>query len=238
MPSRRDAFLGGVKAVLPILLGVSPFGLMYGVLALSAGLPAMLVLAMSSIVFAGSAQFVGAQLLGVGAPAIVILSTTFIVNLRHILYGASIAPHFAHLSLKWKCALAYLLTDEAYAVSITRFVERTAISVDSPHKHWYFLGAGLAQWSAWQASTLAGIVLGARIPAGWGLEFTVALTFIALVVPTVIDRASTAAALSAGIVATLALGLPYKLGIIVAAITGVIAGLVVEGWRTQERDQR
>jgi 4-azaleucine resistance transporter AzlC len=233
--SRRTEFLGGVKAELPILLGVSPFGLMYGVLALSAGLPAALAFAMSSVVFAGSAQFVGAQLIGSGAPGIVILSTTFIVNLRHVLYGASIAPHLTHLSLGWKCLLAYLLTDEAYAVTITRFSQASTPPSSSSHKHWYFLGAGLAQWGAWQVSTVVGIALGAQIPPGWGLDFTVALTFIALVVPALTDRPSVAAALSAGIVALLAASLPYKLGLIIAALAGIAVGLSVDARHAEPR---
>jgi 4-azaleucine resistance transporter AzlC len=236
--SRRTEFLAGVKAELPILFGVSPFGLIYGVLAVSAGLPAALAFAMSSVVFAGSAQFIGVQLMGSGAPAIVILSTTFIVNLRHVLYGASVAPHLAHLSLRWKCLLAYLLTDEAYAVAIIRFARCPASPSGAPYQHWYFLGAGLAQWSAWQASTVVGIALGAQIPPGWGLDFTVALTFIALVVPALTDRPSVAAALSAGIVALLTVGLPYKLGLIVAAIIGIVVGLLTEARHARVRDQR
>ncbi len=237
MLTRRDEFLAGVKAELPILLGVSPFGLIYGVLALSSGLPAALAFAMSSVVFAGSAQFVGAQLIGSGAPGIVILSTTFIINLRHVLYGASIAPHLTRLSLGWKCLLAYLLTDEAYAVAITRFSQVSASPSDSRHKHWYFLGAGLAQWSAWQASTAVGIALGAQIPPGWGLDFTVALTFIALVVPALTDRPSAAAALSAGIVALLTGHLPYRLGLIIAALAGIAVGLTVEARHAPARDR-
>jgi 4-azaleucine resistance transporter AzlC len=226
--SRRSEFVAGVKAELPILLGVSPFGLIYGVLALSAGLPASLAFAMSSVVFAGSAQFVAAPLLGAGAPAVVVLATTFVINLRHLLYGASVAPYLAHLSHRWKCLLAYLLTDEVYAVAITRFGQEGGSGPGAPHRHWYFLGAGVAQWSAWQAATAVGLLVGAQIPAGWGLDFTVALTFIALVVPAVTDRPSVAAALAAGIVAVLAAGWPYKLGLIAAAITGILVGLAAE----------
>lgn len=233
--SRAGEFLDGVKAELPILLGVSPFGLIYGVLALSAGLPASLAFAMSSVVFAGSAQFVAAPLLGSGAPAVVVLLTTFVVNLRHLLYGASVAPFLKHLSARWKCALAYVLTDEVYAVAITRYAGEAVGRAAPPYGHWYFLGAGVAQWSAWQVSTAAGIVLGAQIPPGWGLDFTVALTFIALVVPAATDRPSVAAALSAGIVALLAAGLPYKLGLVVAALTGILVGMAVEGQQKLRR---
>jgi 4-azaleucine resistance transporter AzlC len=226
--SRRTEFLAGVKAELPILLGVSPFGLIYGVLALSAGMPAPLAFAMSSVVFAGSAQFVAAPLLGAGAPALVVLATTFVVNLRHLLYGASVAPYLRTLSLRWKCLLAYLLTDEVYAVAISRFAQEGVSCPGAPQRHWYFLGAGVAQWSAWQAATAVGILVGAQIPAGWALDFTVALTFIALVVPAVTDRPSLAAALAAGIVAVLAAGWPYKLGLVAAAITGILVGVAVE----------
>jgi 4-azaleucine resistance transporter AzlC len=226
--SRRQEFIAGIKAELPILLGVSPFGMIYGVLALSVGLPATLALAMSSVVFAGSAQFVGAQLLGSGAPGIVVVFTAFIVNLRHILYSASVAPHLAHLSPRWKCLLAYLLTDEVYAVTITRFARQVPSAPAPSSPEWYFLGAGLAQWTVWQASTVVGIALGAEIPPGWGLDFAIALTFIALLVPALTDRPSVAAALAAGTVAVLTAGWPYRLGLVVAALIGIGAGLLVE----------
>src|SRR5512136_1584816 len=115
MFSSRTEFLNGAKAELPILLGVLPFGMIYGVLALQAGLPPVLALAMSSIVFAGSSQFIGTQLMAQGAGGLVIVVTTFIVNLRHALYSASVAPYLGRLPLRWKMLLAYLLTDEAYA---------------------------------------------------------------------------------------------------------------------------
>jgi len=228
MGARRREFLAGVKAELPILLGVSPFGMIYGVLALSAGLPATLAFAMSSVVFAGSAQFVAAQLIGTGAPGMVILVTTFIVNLRHVLYSASVAPCLKHLNTRWKCLLAYFLTDEVYAVAITRVAQSGASRFGSPLLRWYFLGAGLAQWSAWQASTAVGIALGAQIPPGWALDFAIALTFIALMIPTLTDRPTAAAALSAGIVAVLTAAWPYKLGLVVAAVIGILVGLVTE----------
>jgi 4-azaleucine resistance transporter AzlC len=198
------------------------------VLAMGAGLPIGAAMAMSSIVFAGSAQFVGVQLIRSGVPGMVIVFTTFIVNLRHMLYSASVAPHLAHLSPRWKWLLAYLLTDEAYAVAITRYNQTATSATDSANQHWYFLGAGLTLWVTWQVSTAVGIFLGAQIPASWSLDFTLALTFIALVVPALRDRPSMAAALSAGVIAVLAADLPYKLGLMVAAIGGITIGLWVE----------
>jgi 4-azaleucine resistance transporter AzlC len=220
-------FLAGCRDEAPILLGVAPFGMIYGVLALSAGLDPVPAQAMSSVIFAGSAQFVTTQLIRVSAPPAVLVLTVFVVNLRHALYSASLAPHLAHLGPRWKALLSYLLTDEAYAVIAARLARDGAGPVP-PHRHWYFLGAGFTLWAAWQASTAAGVFLGAQVPAGWSLDFTLALTFIALVFPALKDRASLVAALSAGALAVLASGLPYKLGLVAAAVVGIVAGLVTE----------
>ena len=114
MLSSRTEFLNGVKAELPLLLGVLPFGMIYGALAVKLGLPPALALAMSSIVFAGSSQLIGAPLIAAGTPGAVIIATTFVVNLRHALYSASVAPFIKQLPMRWKVLLAYLLTDEAY----------------------------------------------------------------------------------------------------------------------------
>jgi 4-azaleucine resistance transporter AzlC len=226
MLSSRAEFFNGCKAELPILLGVLPFGMIYGVLALQAGLSPALALAMSSIVFAGSSQFIGTQLIAQGAGGLVIIATTFVVNLRHALYSASVAPFIKQLPMRWKVLLAYLLTDEAYAVTITRFTQPDSSS--ALNKHWYYFGAGITLWASWQISTAIGIFVGQLIPASWSLDFTLALTFIALVVPNLKDRASVAAAVSAGIMAVFAYTWPYKLGLFAAAITGIMIGMLAE----------
>jgi 4-azaleucine resistance transporter AzlC len=223
--TRLRAFLLGARAEVPILVGTVPFGLIYGVAALQAGIPAPLAQAMSLIIFAGSAQFVTAQLVGVGIPALIIILTGGVINLRHVLYSASVAPYTRSLRLPWKLILAYLLTDEAYAIAILHYRETDETT---PHREWFFLGAGLALWTTWQASTAGGIRLGAAIPASWSLDFALPLTFIALVVPVIRDRASIVVAVVAGLAAVFAFGLPLKLGIIVATVAGLAAGLLVE----------
>ena len=223
-PPVSSQFWKGVKAELPLLLGVFPFGMIYGVLALEAGIPAGAAQAMSAIVFAGSSQFVTTQLAGSNTPALVMVITILIVNLRHALYSASIAPYLHQLSGRWKALLAYLLTDEAYAVAISHY-DREGTDSSS---HLFLLGAGLTLWSTWQVSTALGILVGAVIPASWSLDFTLALTFIALVMPLIKDRPSLGAALSAGIVAVLGASLPYKLGLVAAALTGILVGMLLE----------
>ena len=219
------SFWAGVRAEFPLLIGVFPFGLIYGALALGAGLSPIAALMMSSIIFAGSSQIVAAQLVHDAAPGVVIILTITIVNLRHILYSASIAPYLKDLSTRWKSLLAYLLTDEAYAATIIHY-EKEGLTSTS---HWFFLGAGFSLWITWQTSSALGIFLGTAIPAAWPLDFALPLTFIAMVVPVLKDRPVTAAALSAGVVALLAYGLPYKLGLILAALVGIIVGTLLEG---------
>lgn len=222
LEAKRSAeFLAGAAAELPILLGVFPFGMIYGVLAKQAGLPDAPAQLMSSILFAGSAQFIAAQLFAQGTPAVVIVLTAFVVNLRHALYSASLEPYVKHLSKPWKFLLAYLLTDEAYAVAVIHYAKKGV----ERFGHWYYLGAGLALWTCWQVSSGLGIFLGAQIPGSWSLDFTLVLTFIALVVPALKDKPAVAAALSAGLVAVAFNNLPYKLGLIAAALVGIAVGL-------------
>ena len=201
--------------------------MIYGVLALNAGLSPAAAQMMSSMVFAGSAQFITAQLVHESAPGFVIVLTIAVVNLRHMLYSASLAPYLAALSTRWKVLLSYLLTDEAYAPTILHY-EKEGIT---PHAHWFLLGAGAVLWTDWQLSTALGIFLGAAaaIPESWSLDFALPLTFIAMVVPVLRDRPAIAAALSAGIVALVAFSLPYKLGLILAALVGIVVGTVLEG---------
>ncbi len=225
MSEARKTFWDGVRAELPLLISVFPFGMIYGALALGAGLSKAASQMMSSIVFAGSAQFVTAQLVSDAAPATVIILTIAVVNLRHMLYSASLAPYLKNLPLKWKAILSYLLTDEAYAPTVLEY-ERTGIK---PMSHWFLLGAGLALWTTWQVSTALGIFLGTAIPESWQLDFALALTFIAMVVPALKNRQMVAAAVSAGVVALLAYGLPFKLGLILAALTGIVVGTILEG---------
>jgi 4-azaleucine resistance transporter AzlC len=225
MSEARKTFWDGVRAEFPLLISVFPFGMIYGALALGAGLSKAASQMMSSIVFAGSAQFVTAQLVSDAAPATVIILTIAVVNLRHMLYSASLAPYLKNLPLKWKAILSYLLTDEAYAPTVLEY-ERTGIK---PMSHWFLLGAGLALWTTWQVSTALGIFLGTAIPESWQLDFALALTFIAMVVPALKNRQMVAAAVSAGVVALLAYGLPFKLGLILAALTGIVVGTILEG---------
>ncbi len=222
----RSQFFAGVRDLLPILLGVAPFGLIYGMAAVNANIPPLQAFLMSSIVFSGSAQFAGTQLIANGALASVVIFSILVVNLRHVMYSATIAPHFKNLSIRWKSFLAYFLTDEAFAMTITRFNQNP----DMPHKSWYFFGAGLSLWITWQTATAVGVFAGGQIPASWSLDFTIALTFLALSVPSIRDRATAVAAIVGGISAVVFREMPYQLGLVTAALLGIAAGFGVEKW--------
>jgi 4-azaleucine resistance transporter AzlC len=223
------AFSLGLRAVLPILVGVAPFGVIYGVVALQSGIPALAAMAMSSIVFAGSAQFLLAQLVGVGAPFMLTAGAVGLVNLRHALYSASVAPILAHLPRRWKILLAYLLTDEAYAAAIPHLMATRPDSPQAVNAHWILFGSGFGLWAGWQLATLAGVLIGAQLPADLGLDFALPLTFIAIVVPMIASRALLAAALAAAAVAVVLAALPYKIGLFIAALAGLVVGAAMPG---------
>lgn len=223
-PARRREFLAGVRDQLPILLGVIPFGLIFGAVALGAGLSPVEVQGFSIFVFAGSAQFIAAQLVGAGTPPAIIVLTILVVNLRHVLYSATLAPYLSRLHRLWRWSLSWLLTDEAFATASIHF--RRA---DNPAAHWYLLGTGLTLWGTWQVSTTVGIAIGATVPPAWNLEFALPLTFLALLMPTLTDRPTWAAALCAGAAAVVLQGLPYGLGLLAGALTGILVGLLLEG---------
>ncbi len=223
---RRGEFLSGAKDTLPLLIGAIPFAILFGALGITSGLSPAGVQAMSVFVFAGSAQFIAAGLIAQGVPASIIILTTLVVNLRHALYSVSLAPHLRHLPQKWLAPLGFWLTDETYAVVIRRFQK----DEQAPHRHWYYLGSALSMYLNWQVWTLIGILTGQRLrdTAAWGLDFAMVVTFIGIVVPLIVNRPMLVTALVSGGAAVAANGLPHKLGLMLAALLGIGAGLAAE----------
>ncbi len=225
-------FLAGCRDEAPLQLGVVPFGMLYGIGAIQAGMPVWLAQLASAVVFAGAAQLVIVQMLAVGAGALPIGLTSGLLNLRHMLYSMSIAEHVRHLPRRWRLLLAYLLTDEAYAVAILRYQVTPPPDGRPDLRHWYFLGCGFTLWLTWQLSTAAGLLFGASVPAGWDIDFAVPLTFIALLAMLMKERAGQAAALVAALAALAFAALPYKLGLVVAIVLGLVAGV----WASRRRE--
>ena len=218
-----DDLLAGVRDVSPLMLGIVPFALVAGIAAVDAGLGLAEAIGMSVIVFAGASQLAALDLLGENAPLAVVVGTAVVINLRMLMYSASIAPYFSDYGRRLRAGLAYLLTDQAYALSVAEFDE------NPDRSRWrYYLGAAASLWIVWQVGTVAGVVIGTGVPDALGLTFAVPLVFLALLVPAMKDRPSTAAGVAGGAVAVLAAGLPLNLGLLVGALSGVAVGLATE----------
>lgn len=221
--SSRDAFLAGVRAVAPIIVGIVPFGLVAGAAAVNAGLTLLDAVGLSVVVFAGASQLAAIGLFGDGAPLALVVVTVLVINLRMVMYSASIAPELLDEPRRWRTLEAYLLTDQAYALSVTRF-ERDP----GTNRRWFYLGAAAPLWVVWQVCTVIGAVVGARVPPWLPLDFAVPLTFLALLVPAIEGRATGIAALVGGGLATVGTSLPLEAGLMAGALAGVLAGLVAE----------
>lgn len=221
----RGAFLVGAKGVAPLLLGVIPFGLVAGVAAIEADIGVVGAVGFSTIVFAGASQLAAINLVAEQAPLLVVIVTALVINLRMVMYSASIAPHLGTIPRRARVGAAYVLTDQAYAVSIVDYdvnPGRTA-----RERLWLYLGAGWTLWVTWQASTLAGAMGGGAIPESVPLGFAVPLAFLSLLVPAVTDRPTLAAAIVGGTMATVGASWPSNIGMPLGATLGVLVGWLV-----------
>ena len=225
-PTWRSEFYAGMRDMTPLIIGGIPFGIIFGALAVASGLSPWTAMAMSLFVFAGSAQFIAVGLFAGGASLPVIVLTTFVVNLRHALYSASLAPYVRHLPQRWLVPLGGMLTDESFLVTIRRY----EAGGDLTHAQWYYLGSNLGMYVPWALSTLVGIIFGVIIPdpARFGLDFAMSATFIGMLIPTIKGRPVLLSVVVAGVTAVLAFPLPNNIGLFVAAIAGVIAGVIGE----------
>ncbi|MFB6087738.1 MAG: AzlC family ABC transporter permease [Haloarculaceae archaeon] len=221
----RDDFVAGARDTVPVLAGIVPFALVAGVAAVDQGLTVGQAMGLSLVVFAGASQLAIVDLLGRSAPLAVVVVTAGVINLRMMMYSASIAPYFQRYRRRSQAVLAYLLTDQAYAFSIARFTGADGEGVD---RRAYYLGAALTLWLPWQLGTVTGAVLGSSVPASWHLEFAVPLVFLALLVEALEDRDHIVAAGVGGTVAVVGAGLPLNLGLVVGAVAGVVAGAASE----------
>lgn len=232
----RVELTAGARAVAPMLVGVIPFGLVAGATPATTGLGGGVSIGLSTIVFAGASQLAAADALADGGSALVAVIAAWTINLRLLLYSASLAPHLAEVPLRRRLLMGYLLTDQAYAVSITRWTDEAhreatqgtpAPGVD--HKVPYYLGAALTLWANWQVCTVVGILVGSAVPDSLPLDFAVPLVFLVLLVPAISSRPAAVAAMVGGLVALLAdeAGAGH-LGVLFGALGGIAAGAVAD----------
>jgi 4-azaleucine resistance transporter AzlC len=219
-------FRAGVRDSLPVIVGIVPFGLACGIMGVTVGLTPLETVLMSALVFAGAAQFAAITMLGVGPVGWgMIVLTTLLINLRHLLMGASLAPYMSRLPLSVKALLAFGMVDETYALTMDRVRQKG-------YDAGYQLGSNLSFYVVWVTSTAAGAHLGERIanPLAWGLDFAMPAMFLALLVPRLTDRTGVTVCAIAAVVAVLgALYLPGKWYIIIACLAASVAGGLLEG---------
>lgn len=230
--SARNEFFMGVREMVPLTIGAIPFGIIFGIISHTADIPWWAAQGMSAFVFAGSSQFIASSLILAGTPYVLIVLTTFIVNLRHALYGASVAEYMTRLPKRWKAFLAYGMTDESFATTIVHYRDA---NISNENKHWYFLGANLGMFIPWQIDTAIGYSIGSAIgdPLALGLDFAMSAVFIAILIPQIRARADVLSALSAGVLAVMLYSLPSKLGLLIAIVVGILVGLGVETWNSR-----
>jgi len=204
--------------------GIAAWGLITGVTMVNSGMPLPIVLLMSAIVFAGSAQLAVTPLIAAGAPMWVVWATAACINLRFLIFSAQWRPYVAHLPLGKRLRLAYLTADLNYVMFMKRFPEPNP----APEQWPYFWGGAVVNTAAWHVPSLIGIFMASSIPVHWGIGFAGTLALLGIALSLLSDRASGVAGAVAGCAAVAAYALPLKLNIVVAIAAAVAIGLLLD----------
>jgi predicted branched-subunit amino acid permease len=213
---------------MPAMLPTAIWGLVAGVAMIKTGLTVPQALAMTLLVYSGSAQMASLPLIAAGTPVWVALLTAGIVNLRFIIFSATMWPYFSRLPFARRMLLGYVTADIGVALFMARYANAPDAERGSTEQLWYFTGIASATWLAWQPLSIAGILLAEVIPGAWGLEFAAILALIAIMLPMLSGRPAIAGCLTAGAVAVAAAPLPLKLGLLLAVIAGVAVGMAMD----------
>jgi predicted branched-subunit amino acid permease len=219
------AWRAGFQLGLPTLFGIGAWGMVVGVAMVKSGLTVLQACGMTLVVFAGSAQLASLPLIAAGAPIWVIFATALVVNLRFVIFAALLGPHFSHLPLRQRFSLGYICGDMTVALFLQRYPTATPV----PGKLSFLKGLMYPNWIAWQVGSLAGIFVGSAVPAEWGLGFAGTLAILCIMVPLTANSAALSGVLVAGIVSVAAHALPYKLGLLLAVLVGMVAAMLVQG---------
>lgn len=226
--SVKSAFWLGFRDMVPFILIVVPFALLFGTVGIEAGLTLAQTMGFSVLVIAGSSQFTALSLMTDGAPIVVILLTALAVNIRMAMYSAALVPHFGRLPLGRRALFSYFLVDQTFALAINKYQSDPGMTLAA--KSAYFTGCFVFIAPFWYGFTFIGAVLGASIPDAFALDFAVPICFVALSAPMMRSLPHFCAAATAIIFALICVNIPYSLGLIVAAVIGILVGAQVELW--------
>jgi len=225
----RDAASGsalraGARAILPLAAGAFPFGLVYGVTVVESSINDWVGALASLFILAGAAQLAVVDLIDQGAPWFIVVGTALVINARLMMYSGALAPSFSEYPKRWRIPLAHLMTDQTTVTSLL-YNERER---DPRLRMAYYVGAGGIFASSWLVGTFLGVVVGAAIPSEFQLGFAVPLMFVALLVPSVRDRASLIAAAVGFAVTLLARDAPLNTGLLIGAAAGIAFGMLAK----------
>ena len=223
MYSKLNTFFKGTIDVLPLMIPVVPFGIIFGAIGIELGFGPYLTYATSIIIFSGASQIVILQLFSAGASSLVAITSSSVVSTRHLLYGAVVSRYLNHLSIYWKIGLSYLLTDQAFAVSNEYFKKNNS----NKYKHFHLIGSGFTLWLIWQITTIIGIILGSIVPEELGLTFTIPLTFLALLVNYLRNFNHLIVILLSGISSILFFDFPFQSYIILSSFIALIGASIL-----------
>jgi predicted branched-subunit amino acid permease len=214
--------LEGARAILPLSIGVFPFGLAYGVTVTESAMNDFVGLLASFIVLAGAAQLAVSDLIDQGAPWFVVIGTALVINARFMMYSGALAPSFSEFPRRWRIPLAHFMTDQSTVTSLL-YGQRQR---DPRRRSAFYLGAGLSFAVAWWLGTIIGIGIGATIPPEFQVGFAAPLMFVALAVPSIRDRATLVAAAVGFSVTLIAREAPMNTGVLIGAASGIAFGML------------
>ncbi len=229
----KSAYWAGFRNGAPFVLVVVPFALLFGVVATKAGLNLVETMTMTIAVIAGAAQFTALSLMQEHAPTFIVLATALAVNLRMAMYSAALVPHVGTAPRWQRMLMAYFLVDQVFAVSIARFDQRPDMT--TAEKTAFYFGAASPIVPLWYLFSWVGAVAGTAIPASYSLDFAVPITFIALVGPMLRSLPHIVAAVVSITASLFLAGLPYSLGVILAALVAMVIGAQTDMWLARRK---
>lgn len=222
----RKSFNEGFRQVLPTMVATSLWGFVTGIAMVKAGMSETMATLMTLLVYAGSAQLTALPLIVAGAPLWLIFAAACVVNIRFIIFGAAVQPFFQRYRWHARLGLGFWLSDMGFVLFMTRFAD--AKKKGTRHQLWYYLGLIIPGWISWQIASLAGIFMGGVVPPGWSLEFAATLALMGITIPLVKNMPMAVSILVAGSIAWLGQPLPLRLGLAVAVVGGILAGVLAE----------
>ena len=229
MNDKTKNLVRGSIDVLPLLIPVVPFGIIFGAIGIELGFGPYVTYATSIIIFSGASQIVFFQLLSAGASSIVAITSSSVISTRHLLYGAVMNQYLSNLSIYWKIGLSYILTDQAFAVSNEYFKKNKK----DKFKHYYLLGAGVTLWITWQITTVIGILLGSIVPEELGLTFAIPLTFLALLINYFRKIDHVIVIIASGVLSIIMYDAPFKSYIIFSSLISLLIAYLIVKMRKQ-----